>query len=288
MSREIRALFVVLAIFALGGLGYRLLFLADLADRFRIVSVAGDVRHVHAGGNTENAREGEALEAGDRIVSGDGGRAVLGLGENARVTVDASTSVTVLGIADDGVKLELEEGKVKATVRPGSGRVGIVSEGREVSADDADFTAVRDPDGNLAVSTERGQLAVSGVPGINELRSGDDLVAPPGGGSPLRAPASDALLLQVAWPGASRTREPDVEVTGTTQPGASVTVSGGARPVTVRAGKDGRFSAKIPLSEGRNALSVAATSLLGRAADVAAAEVVRDTTAPNVGVTLEF
>ena len=267
MTRELRALLMIGLVFAVGAVGYRVLFSAGLGDRFRIVTVAGDVRHVHADGETDAAQAGSTLAEGDRIVSGDGGSAVLGLGEDTRVSVDAKSSVKVLGVTDDGVRLELEGGRVKATVRPGGGRVGVVSDGREVTAEDADFTAVRDAEGTLAVSAERGQVALSGVPGVTELKGGDDLLAPAGGGSPLRAPASDALLLQVAFPPAGRTREEEVAVEGTTQPGATVTVKGGARPVSVRAGREGRFTAKVPLAEGKNVLAVEATSLLGRSAE---------------------
>lgn len=288
MNRELRALLVVCLIFAVGAVGYRALFGAGLADRFRIVTVQGDVRHLRSDGEGATAQAGETLEEGDRIVSGDGGSAVLGLGADTRVSVDARSSVKVMGVTDEGVRLELEGGKVKATVRPGSGRVGVVSEGREVTATDAEFTAVRDGEGNLAVSAERGRVELTGVAGVAELKEGDDLVAPAGGGSPLRAPASDTLLLQVAFPAPGRTREQEVTVEGSTQPGATVTVKGGARPITARAGKDGRFLAKVPLAEGKNALEVEATSLLGRSAEVARAELVRDTTVPQVGVTIEF
>ncbi len=287
MSREVRALFVVVLIFTLGAIGYRFLFGDDLAERFRVVTVAGDVQHQHAGGATEPALAGAALETGDRILSGNGGQAVLGLGAGTRVTVDSRSSVRVLGITDDGVRLELEEGRVKATVRPSGGRVGVVSSGRQFGGDDADFTVARDADGTVAASAERGAIEVSGVDGVVELTAGEDLIVAPGG-SPLRAPAAESLLLQVAWPSAGRTREREVAMAGQTQPGATVTVSGGARPVVVKAGKDGQFSARVPLAEGKNALRVSATSILGRTADVAAAELVLDTKAPSVGVTLEF
>ncbi len=287
MSRELRALVVVMVIFAVGAIGYRALFGADLAERFRVVTVSGDVRHQHGAGATEPAVAGAALETGDRILSGDGGQAVLGLGEGTRVTVDARSSVRVLGITADGVRVELEEGRVKATVRPSGGRVGVVSNGREFGGGDADFTVVRDDDGTIAASAERGAIGVSGVDGVEELTAGEDLVLAPGG-SPLRAPASESLLLQVAWPSAGRTREREIAIAGQTQPGATVTVTGGTRPVVIKAGKDGKFAARVPLSEGKNALSVSATSILGRTADVAAAELVLDTTVPRVGVTLEF
>ena len=288
MSRDLRALLVVVLIFAAGAIGYRFLFADETVDRFRVVTVVGSVQHIVGGGAGAAARPGDAIEAGDRIVSGDGSMAVLGLGGDTRVTVDANSSVTIRGVSAEGVKLELEGGKVRATVRPGSGRVDILSAGREVGADDADFTAVVDEEGTLAIRSERGGVAVSGMGGEVALKQGEDLVALGDGSSPLVAPASEALLLHVAWPAVTRTRAGEVEVGGTTQPGATVVVTGGARPITVKAGRDGRYRMKVPLAEGPNALRVSATSLLGRAAEVASAEVVRDTTAPSIGVTLEF
>lgn len=286
MSREVRVLLLVAAIFLVGAGVYRLLFGEESGERFQIVNVSGDVRHVDSDGESDLAKQGDRLQAGDRIVSGDGGRAILGLGENTRVAVDASTSVTVLGVSAEGVRLDLEGGRVQATVRPGGGRVGVVAGDREIVADDADFTAAVDEDGTFGVTSERGSLALLGVAGMSQIRGGDEVVIPKGG-APLSAPASEALLLQVVWPAPPRTRERDVELTGTTQPGARVAVVGGAKPISVKAGADGRFRVTVPLEEGQNRLAVVATSLMGKEAKVDA-ELVRDTQAPSVGVTLEF
>lgn len=286
MSREVRALLMVAAIFVVGGIAFQFLFGDDPGERFQIVNVSGDVRHVVKGGQSDIAKQGDRLLAGDQIVSGDGGRAILGLGENTRVAVDASTSVTVLGVNAEGVRLELDGGRVQATVRPGGGRVGVVADGREIVAEDADFTAVVDDEGTFGVTSGRGSLALLGVAGVNEIRPGDDLLIPRGG-LPLSAPASEALLLQVAWPAQQRTRDHEVELTGKTQPRAKVVVSGGAKEVSAQADADGVFHVIVPLSEGENRLAVAATNMLGRQARVNA-ELVRDTKAPRVGVTLEF
>lgn len=286
LSRELRALLLVAAIFVVGAGVYRLLFVKEAGERFQIVNVSGDVRHVDSDGESDLAKQGDRLEAGDRIVSGDGGRAILGLGENTRVAVDASTSVRVLGVNAEGVRLDLEGGRVQATVRPGGGRVGVVAGDREIVADDADFTAVVDEEGTFGVTSERGSLALLGVAGMSQLRSGDEVVIPKGG-TPLSAPASEALLLQVVWPAPPRTRERDVELTGNTQPGAKVAVIGGTKPISVKAGPDGTFRVMVPLAEGQNRLAVVATSVMGKEAKVDA-ELVRDTQAPSVGVTLEF
>jgi hypothetical protein len=287
MTRELRALAAVALIFGAGFLGYRLLFGQGLADSFRIVTVAGDVQHLRAGGKAEAAVEGSALKQGDRIVSGDGASAVLGLGNDTRISVDATTTVEVVGVTEEGVQLELEGGRVRATVRPGGGRVGVRGGGKRLDADDADFTVVRDGAGNFAVSSERGAVRVGGVDGVAELREGDDLVVP-NGGAPVRAPASEALLLHVAWPTSPRTRERSIEVTGSTQPGASVRIAGGARVVGALADAAGNFSVSVPLSEGKNALTVSARSVLGREATIGGAELERDTLAPSVGVSLDF
>ncbi len=286
MKRDWLGVFAVLAILAVGFVAYDLLFGSDGADRFRIVSVAGDVTHVRAGGADEPALPGERLSTGDRIVSKGEGSAVLGLGDDARITVGPKSSVEVLGVSAEGVQLELEGGNVQATVRPGSGRVGVVADGRELVATDADFTAVRDEDGTLAVSTVRGEVAVTGLEGVSSLPAGEELIAPREG-SPLRAPASEALLLALRDAAPPRTREPEVEVSGSTSPGATVTVRGGKRPVSTRAGKDGSFRVTVSLAEGDNPLQIRAESLLGKSAE-ASMVVNRDTTAPSVGVSLEF
>ncbi len=286
MKRDWLGIFAVVAIIAVGFVAYEWLFGNDAADRFRIVSVAGEVRHVHAQGGESSATAGDRLATGDRIVSQGSGSAVLGLGDDARITVGPESSVEVLGVTEEGVQLELEGGRVEATVRPGSGRVGVVADGRELSATDADFTAVRGDDGTLAVSTARGEVAVGGLDGVSSLAAGEELIAPRDG-SPLRAPASEALLLTLREATPPRTREPEAKIEGTTSPGATVTVTGGERPVTTRAASDGSFRVAVPLGEGENHLQIRAESLLGKSAVVAATQV-RDTTAPNVGVTLEF
>jgi hypothetical protein len=287
VSRELRALLLIAFIFAVGFVGYQVLFGDGLGDRFRIVTVAGEVEHVRANGEADQAVEGSVLREGDRIRSGDGGTAVLGLGEDTRISVDSTTTLEVLGVTADGVQIELEGGRVRATVRPGSGSVGVTADGKRVSATDADFDVARDGNGNFAVSSTRGELSIEGVGGVDNLAAGVELVVP-NGGAPVRAPASDALLLHVALPPRPRTRETRVEITGETQPGSRVEVTGGAGAVTTSADPSGRFVVSVPLAEGKNALVVRAKNALGREATVVTAEIERDTTAPSVGVSLEY
>ena len=67
MSRELRALLLIAFIFAVGFVGYQVLFGDGLGDRFRIVTVAGEVEHVRANGEADQAVEGSVLREGDRI-----------------------------------------------------------------------------------------------------------------------------------------------------------------------------------------------------------------------------
>lgn len=285
MSREIQALAVLLLILAVGWLGYGVLFGHDGA-RLTIATVTGDVQRVDGLGSAAPATAGLALSARDRIVAGPNGSAVLALGPDSRVTINEKSAVQVLSADEKGVRLELEGGKVQATIRPGGGPFGITADGRTVSTEDADFTVARAEDGTVGVVAERGDLSVDGVEGTDRLGAGERLVTTHDGGA-LVAPADEALLLAVDWPAAERTRQEEIEVRGRTEPGATVRVGREGAWVTVKAQKDGSFVVKTRLTEGTNDVEVRATSVLGTAIS-ATHVVVRDTTAPQVGVEIQY
>ena len=262
------------------------LLFGDDGARLTVRTVSGDVRRVDGLGSSTQAVPGLALTAHDRIVAGASGSAELALGEDSRVRIDEKSSVQVLSADEKGVRLELEGGRVQATIRPGSGRLGISADGRSVSSEDADFTVVRGEDGTVGVVAERGGLDVEGMGDRSRLSAGERLVAAPDGGA-LVAPADEALLLAVDWPATERTRDEEIEVRGHTEPGATVQVGYEGAWVTVRAGKDGTFTARTRLREGENDVEVRATSVLGNALS-ASHVVVRDTTAPQLGLEIKY
>ncbi len=286
MPREIQALAVLLLVLGLGWLGYRSLFGDAGGSRLTVASVQGTVSRVDVLGEEAPATAGQALRPRERLVAGEGGRAVLSLGPDSRVTVEEKSAVRVVSADDAGVRLELEGGRVQATIRPGSGQVGISADGRTVVTEDADFSAARGEDGTLGVTTERGSLSLEGVEGAVRLGAGNRLVVARGGAA-FVAPATEELLLSVAWPTAARTREETVEVRGRTEPGASVRIGREGAWTVVTADPKGEFAARVPLAEGTNDLRVEATSVLGDAIAVNST-VVRDTTAPNVGVQIRY
>ncbi|MFN7143075.1 MAG: FecR domain-containing protein [Myxococcota bacterium] len=286
MSREIQALVLLLLVLGLGWLGYGALFGDEGGSGLTVAAVQGTVKRVGGSGEETLAAPGDALLPRERIVAGEGGRAVLSLGPESRVTLEEKSALRIVSADESGVRLELEGGKVQATIRPGSGQVGLSADGRTVTTEDADFTAARGEDGTFGVTTERGSVAVEGVEGATRLSAGERLVAAPGG-SAFVAPASEELLLTVAWPAAARTREETVEVRGRTEPGAKVRIGQGGAWTVVSADPKGDFVARVPLAEGPNELKVEATSVLGEALTVASS-VVRDTTAPSVGVEIRY
>lgn len=285
MRRDLWIALALLALCGAGWLGWRVLF-SDDGGTFAVVEVRGDVRHVDGLGGQKAAVPGVVLGARDRLVARSDGTAVLGFGEGGRVTLEPSSAIEVVSVDPQGVKIELEGGKVHATVRPGSGSVGIRADGREARATDADFTAVRDTEGTFGVVAERGVVALEGAPGQAELRAGERVVLPKGG-SPLRAPADEALLLYVVTPASTRTREANTKVRGKTQPAARVRVGAGGAWSEVKADAAGEWTASVALAEGENDVVVEATDVFGRAAR-STVQVVRDTTAPAVGVEITY
>ncbi|MFZ5482162.1 MAG: FecR domain-containing protein [Myxococcota bacterium] len=283
MRKDLLPLLLLLALLVAGFAGYRVLFSSEAA--FVLVEATGDVRRTDALGGQRALEAGAALDARDRVSAGAGGRAVLAIGDDTRVTVEEESSVKVLGVDAAGVRLELEGGRVQATVRPGSGSVGIVAGDTEFTSDDADFRVDRDGD-VVGVAVDRNAVSVKGLDGVTEVREGQTLVAP-ADGDPLLRPATEALLLYVADPAAARVRDDATEVRGKTVPGARVRVRGAGDWQEVRADPNGEWVARVSLAEGENAVRVEARDVLGNVA-TSSVTVVRDTTAPAVGVEVRF
>lgn len=281
--RELRAILVLAVLLAAAWWGYQYLFEGDDRVRLQLVDVEGDVVRV-TGLSREAAREGDLLAENDRIQAGKDGRAVLTFGADTRVTVENESSVQVTGVTEEGIGIELENGKVHATVRAGGGRLSVGAEGRELSAEDADFTAIRRADGVLAVEGERGEVQVRGVDGVDRVAAGSRMVAARGG-SAVTAPVNEGLLLDVVWPDERRTRLEQVEVKGVTEPGATVRLRGRSGPVQVAAGPDGRFAARVTLEEGENTIEAVSTSVFGEQKALSI-QIVRDTVAPTIKTTL--
>lgn len=254
---QILAVAALVLVFGLAGWWY--LGTLEQADPLLVQQLVGPVDAVR-GGVRAPAQVGETLGEADRILTGEGARAVLGLGEGTRLELGEDASVRVLGRGEQGLRLELEGGRVQATVRADSERVAITAAGRTVSAQDADFAVGLSGDGVLAVEASRGQAALEGFGLAGPLEAGQQVVVTADGAERL-GPVPSSLLLAVQWPEQALTREGAVRVQGRTSPGARVQVLGGASAV---AGPDGVFELEILLAEGENQVEVEARDPMGR------------------------
>jgi hypothetical protein len=191
----------------------------------------------------------------------------------------ARRCIRILEADAAGVRVELEGGRVKASVRPGSPVLGISSRGRAIVARDATFSMGVDPDGALAVESEQGSVELQGFGANDRLAAGKRLVDVPGQASVVD-PSTTELLLSVRWPNAT-IRADLATIQGSTSAFAEVIV----RPeegagLRLRAGADGHFEAILPVQEGENAFTVVAREPNGQHIE-AAGTIARDSKAPT-------
>lgn len=284
MSERLRILLALAAILAVGAIGYRLLFPEDRAAPLLVQAVEGSVFTFDRGGRRTEVDPGLILQPAERLETARDGRAFLALGEGSTLTVEHGSSVRVLDVEADGVRIELDGGAVEATVRPERGSVGIVSGAREVVGRNGSFAVGLNSGGSLAVESHVGDVEVLGLDGVEGLNQGQRLMLL-ADGTPQVAAIPESLLLEVAWPETARTRHAEVAVRGQTDPGAEVRVGASGRWTTVVADARGLFEASIPLQEGENPVQVVSRDPLGRSSE-ASRTVVRDSEPPT-GATIE-
>lgn len=277
MRRLVLALLALVVALAVGGAAWRYVAAGDPTGRLVITEVRGPVTLTSAG-RPAPAGEGDVLDGADQLATGPDGRAVLELG-GAVIRLGPVSSMVVQGVDTDGVRLELQDGQLQATVRPGTAAVRVDSKGREIVATNADFSVGVHED-VLQVATGRGEVRLTGVDPPTVLAEGQ--LATVVDGSLTREALPTELLLAVEWADERRTRAVTQVLTGSTSPGAEVTIRGSFGKRTVRADKRGRFSAEVPLAEGENPVELTATDVLGRNAEVTGTLAVRDTTGPTL------
>ncbi len=279
MSENLRIALAVVTILVVGLVGYTLLFPSEGTVPLLVQAVEGSVHHVDEKGERAAVSPGLILERASRIETEADGRAFLALGEGSTLTVEKASSVRILDVTRDGVRIELDNGSVEATVRPERGSLGIVHSDREVVGRDGNFAVGVNAGGNMAVETHQGTVEILGVDSIETLEQGERLLLL-SDGTPKVAAIPESLLLEVAWPESVRTRHAEVAVRGLTDPGAEVRVGAAGRWTTVVADAEGHFEAAIPLEEGENPLRVTARDPLGRTSEDEQL-VTRDSEPPN-------
>ncbi len=277
MRHQLQVLVAAALVLVLGYLGYVLLFGPERRAELVVVDARGTARRVDVDGSVADLEAGMALDRGQRVQVGADGEALLGLGPSSRLRLDAGSTLRVLAVEPSGVRVELEDGRLHATVRPDGPALGVHARGRAVFAEDADLAVGVDDGGGVSVRADRGGVRLDGFGQVDALDAGETTWALPDRPA-VRGPAGEELLLDVRWPEGAVARG-EVDLEGRTSPYAAVRIGGPGEAVTTRAGADGHFRARVPLSEGENDLRVEARDPLGRvASDRHAVE--RDSTAP--------
>lgn len=229
--------------------------------------------------------QGMILHPSDRLATGARARAVLTLGRDTHVRMGPASSVQVVAVDEAGVSLELEDGALRATVRPESGAVQIANQGRAVLATRGEFEVGVDED-VLQVRTIEGTTSLSGLD-QTRLEAGQqatviDRHADVG-------PIPEELLLAIDWPDtAQRTRGPSTILSGTTVPGARVRLTGTFGERLLRADAQGHFETEVPLQEGANPVEVEATDALGQRQHLVGSLQIRDTRGPTFRGGVEY
>ncbi len=223
---------------------------ASSVDELRVVTVQGSAERVR-GDERAALAVGAVLAVGDRLRTAAESTVTLQYGEDARVKVEEGSSLSVRGIDDEGLALELESGRLRATVRPESGRLRVIS-GERAAVSTGGELAVAAEDGVFGVEAVEGGVEVTGVDGVSRVDAGQSMVI--AGASASVGQIQKDLLLSVDWP--EQTTQATITITVVTAPSSVVTARGPAGEVKARASRDGKAFLQVPLQEGDNEVEI--------------------------------
>ncbi len=272
MRQALVTITAVALVLLLGWLGYTVIFDGHRRAVVIVESVEGRVERTRPAEVPVAVSSGDALGALDTVRVHGEGTATLAVGESTRLRLAPDSALQIVDLAEDGVRVVLEDGRVEANVRPDSPRLSIIAAGRTSTATDARFAVALD-EAAVGVAVDRGSVRVDQT----AVEAGQAFVQA-GDGTPSLRMEDEDLLLQVAWP-TEPTNEGVARLSGTTEPGAKVTVGGGASPQEVRADSRGRFEVDVPVNDGAHTLTVSARDPLGSEVTVSGG-VRADATAP--------
>ncbi len=276
MNRRGALVLLTSGLLVVGGAVWRYASVGSSDVEVVVLQVAGGVTLDGTKGQ-HAARVGTVLAAGDRVQTGDDGKAVLQIGNKSQVQISPRSDVVVRGVDAEGVQLTLAKGRMHATVHPEDGGLRVAAGKQELLALSADFD-VGVAEGLVQVRTDRGSVAISGAD-LDAVTQGTE--ANFVGRHGTVGPVPTELLLDVPWPERSPTRDGTATVEGRTIAGATVRITGRfPGEVVAVADARGQFSAVVPLVEGSNGVVVVATDALGRERKVDGVVANRDTTGP--------
>ena len=264
MKEHLSVLLAALAVLAVGYGGYLALFADPTTGQLMVTAVAGDVTRVAPDGREEPAGTGDFLTEATEVRVGESGHVLLEAGEGTELRLEDKTSVRVLAADRRGVRVELDEGRVQARVRPGSRVLGVRAGGRTATAQDGRFRMARDAEGMVRIAVDEGKVALDGPDGPAELSAGSRLDAAPGQAPVIQDRVMEELLLEMRWPELTPGEAP-APIGGRTLPHALVRVRGPQGTTALRADAEGQFYTELdmPLDARRMEVEVEVEDGLG-------------------------
>lgn len=205
---------------------------------------------------------GDVLEASDGIRTGPSSRAVLGIGNTARVEMGERSEFAVEELSRTVSRLRLGEGRLQAVVQEGGGALRVEAKGSDAVAESkgGSFSMLSTGKGEVAVAAQTGRVRFSAKGKSIEMTGGEQSISDATSGPSDPTPIPSTLFLKVQRPRSTLQREREARISGEASPGAVISING----VRVGAAEDGTFSAVVPLQEGVNAVEVAAEDASGR------------------------
>jgi hypothetical protein len=229
-----------------------------------VMELEGQVEITQAGGASwRPAEEGQVVTDRERIRTGQGSSALLSMPGAFSVRLDAESEFQIRSLAENAARFLLEQGMLSAEVREDPGRLfEVAAASSVVRTRGADFRMNVSQAGLVAVGTTAGQVELESRGKVVQVQAGylarAERDQPPQ--DPMRIPP--ALFLKVRWPARSHLARRDVEISGSTEPGARVRVEG----MTVQVDARGQFRQVVGLQEGENRLLVESVDVGGNQA----------------------
>ena len=227
----------------------------------KVTRVDGTVEIRRASGQWGQVKAGDTLQPSDGVRTGEGSTAILSGGDQYEVALEPQTEVAVDELTDSISRVMLGGGMATAKVKAGKHTFEVHARNSDAVARtrQGTFAISNNAMGTVAVGTREGEVEFAGRGKTVIVRAGQESVVRPGEApsDPTALPSS--LLLKVDWPAGKILTHADVTVSGTSEPGAVVTVQG--RPTVVDA--KGNFHVRLKLKDGKVPLKVKARSVAG-------------------------
>jgi hypothetical protein len=222
------------------------------------VESASDGVEAQRGGRWFSIKRGDRLTRSDVVRTSASSSAVLRLAAGTEIELRAGVEIG-LDRLPGGPSVDLRRGRVLARVGGTDTLALTARDTRTTNEGPARFVVRADDQGRVSVAALEGKARFSAAGKTVALEPGTTSSSSNGGPpeDPERIP--EEVLLNVVWPSAEH-HGAEAEVAGRTAPSSTISINGA--PASV--GTDGRFSAKVPLREGKNVMHVDAEDLTGR------------------------